>query len=467
MAHRIKTFKPTSDENSKFGAVFEWLNHMKFFLLISTLLYAHPLLAQQTISGTFSPADDYTWLIAYHLNPGTQVYVADTAIKDGKFEMKIPENSPIGTYRLVYAVPQEEFNFDMLYTGNEDLELTFNTSSGLAFTRSKENILFNTYFKAIQEAERRLISYYSNGITDKNEFERITHNYMAIQHSFMERATNLVVQDFIKANRPYIPPKYETINQYVKNRKEHYFDVLDVTNPILQASRFLTDKLGNYVFTALPLEQLTAEETEKAMQENLKTVVEKLGGVSDRYQFSVLYSVWTQASSSNFHNLADFIYNGYLKTTASTPENQNIVAEIELQNRLRLGAFAPDITWKDGLELQSLSELEGYENYLLVFWSSTCGHCLRELPALHKRLKENTSIKVVAVGLEYDDVIWKVEATKLEAFEHAIALGKWDSEYADLYGIESTPTYFILDKDKRIIAKPENDKEVVEFVEKK
>lgn len=440
---------------------------MKNFLFVTIHLLALSIQAQHTISGTFSPADDYTWLIAYHLKPDTQVYVADTAIKDGKFEMKIPDNSPTGTYRLVYAVPQEEFNFEILFTGKEDLELTFNTSNGLAFTRSKENILFSTYFKEIQDAERQLISYYSNGAADKNEFEKITSDYLTIQHSFMEMSTNLVVQDFIKANRPYIPPKYETVNQYVQNRKEHYFDVLDVTNPVLQASSFLTDKLGNYVFTALPLEQLTAEETEKAMQENLKTVVEKLDGVSDRYQFNILYSVWSQANSSNFHNLADIIYNRYLTTKARTPENQNIVAEIELQNRLRLGAVAPDIKWKDGADLQTLSKLEGHENYVLVFWSSTCGHCLRELPALHKRLKENTRVKVVAVGLEDEDTIWKVESTKLEAFEHAIALGKWDSEYAALYGIESTPTYFILDKDKRIIAKPENDKEVVEFLEMK
>ena len=244
---------------------------MKNFFLISALLLSLSLQAQHTISGTFSPAEDYTWLIAYHLKPGTQVYVADTAIKEGEFEMKIPENSPMGTYRLVYAVPQEEFNFDIIYTGNEDLELTFNDNEGLAFTTSKENILFSTYFKEIQEAEGRLILHYTSGSTDIDEFKKITQNYMAIQHSFMERSDGLMVQEFIKANKPYIPPKYETINQYVENRKDYYFDNLDVTNSVLQASRFLTDKLSNYIFTALPLDQMSTEETEKIMQENLKT----------------------------------------------------------------------------------------------------------------------------------------------------------------------------------------------------
>lgn len=439
---------------------------MKNFLLVPILLFTTLLQAQHTISGTFSPAEDYTWLIAYHLKPGTQVYIADTAIKDGKFEMKILENAPTGVYRLVYAVPQEEFNFDILYTGKEDLNLSFNSTEGPAFTTSKENILFSTYFKEIQGAERRLISFYTNGSTDKNEFEKITHNYMALQHSFMERSEGLTVQNFIKANKPYIPPRYETINQYVQHRKKYYFDAIDISNPFLQASGFLTDKLGNYVFTALPLVQMNPDETQKAMQENLNTVVEKLKGTPEKQQFSILYSIWTQASASNFNVLSDAIFNDYLKTQAATSENQKIIAEIELHNRLRLGAVAPEIEWKQGENLNSLSKLEGFENYVLVFWSSTCGHCLRELPALHKKLSENVNVKVVAVGLEDDDANWKVESEKLEAFEHAIALGKWDSEYADLYGIDSTPTYFILDKDKKICAKPENDKAVVEFLKK-
>ena len=439
---------------------------MKDFLLLPLFFLVISLQAQSSISGTFSPAEDYTWLIAYHLKPDTQVYLADTAIKDGKFEMTLPENSPSGSYRLVYAVPQEKFYFDIIYTGKERLELTFNTERGPSFATSQENILFSTYFEEIQEAERRLISQYTNGSSSIDEFNKITQIYRAVQHSFMEKSADLMVQEFIIANKPYIPQTFETIDSYVKKRKEHYFDALDVSNPVLQASGFLSDKLSNYVFTALPLEAMTTKETEKARHENLKTVVEKLNGTSDAYKFNMLHTIWMQASARSFQNLSDTIYDDYLKAKATSPEHQKIVAEIELQNRLRLGAIAPEITWKDGADLKSLSKLDGSENYVLVFWSSTCGHCLREIPALHKRLKENTKVKVVAIGLEDNDANWKIESAKLEAFEHAIALGKWDSEYANLYGIASTPTYFILDKDKHIIAKPESDKDVVEFLEK-
>ena len=210
---------------------------------------------------------------------------------------------------------------------------------------------------------------------------------------------------------------------------------------------------------------MTTEDTQKAMEENLRAVANKLKGLSNAYEFSVFYSMWNQATTSGYLILADTIFKDHLKPIANTPEHRKLIAEIELQNRIRLGALAPEIEWKDGDETKSLSGLTGSENYVLVFWSSTCGHCLRELPALHKRLKGNSNVKVIAIGLEDDEVNWKKESAKLNDFEHAIALGKWESDYADLYGIDSTPTYFILDKDKKIIAKPENDKEVVEFLE--
>lgn len=453
-------------ENGNFGVVIAQYNDMRSFLLILVLSISATLGAQHTISGTFSPAEDYTWLIAYHLKPGAQDYVADGPIKEGKFELSFAENSPAGTYRLVYAIPQEEYNFDVFFTGKEDVALHFDSDKGLTFTASNENIVFNNYLSRIQEAEHRLISYYTSGSVEKDEFETIVEDLHTVQNSFVEKSANLNVSTFIKANRPYIPSEYETANQYVNNRKAHYFDALNLADPALQASGFLTEKLLNYVFTALPPEPMKPEESEALMMENLKTIIQKLEGVSNAYQFNLLYSIWSEASAKKLPLLSAYVYQDYLKSIASTPAHQELVAAIELEKRIQLGAMAPEIVWKKDGTLQSLSELEGYDNYVLVFWSSTCGHCLNELPALHKRLKKHTNVKVLAVGLEDDDKTWKTESAKLNNFDHAIALGKWDSEYALTYGINGTPTYFILDQEKRILAKPENDKGVVEFLEK-
>jgi len=223
----------------------------------------------------------------------------------------------------------------------------------------------------------------------------------------------------------------------------------------------------NYVFTALPLEQTGPETNEMHIQENVNTIVKKLDGINDAYQFSVLYTLWSQAAASRLNAVSDYTYNSFLKELAIKTENAQTILDIEVHNRLRIGAKAPDLEWSENDKAQKLSTHQEGENYLLVFWSSTCSHCLKELPALHKELGKNEKLKVIAIGLEDNETNWTIESQKLPNFIHTIALGKWDSVYADLYNIQATPSYFLLDNEKRILAKPESDKDVVELLRQK
>lgn len=438
---------------------------MKNALFTFFLLATIGLQAQYSISGTFMPAKDYKWLIAYRLKPGTQNYIADTAVQNGVFSLKIPENSEPGTYRLVYAVPQEEFYFDVIYNGKEDISLAFDIKNGVSFLNSKENILFNTYFKEINDLEQQIVDFYVKGSTNKKEYFSITRQMSDLQNSYELKSKGLMANHFIKSNKPYIPGEYKSVNDYVNGKKDAYFNTLEIDNPILQASGFLTNKLVNFVFTALPLETITLKERQEAIIANVDIINNKTAAVNTNYKVHLLYTLWAQASASDNNITSDYIYDTYLKTLATEAGNQEIVNQIEVHNRLRLGAIAPEIKWQKSSVQSSLSSLIGAENYIIVFWSSTCSHCLRELPALHSKLKNNQNVKVVAVGLEDDDITWEQESARMPHFEHAIALGKWESEYAKLYDIHQTPTYFILDTDKRFIAKPEDDVAVIKFLE--
>ena len=439
---------------------------MHKILFIVIFFFTFSTQGQGTISGTFSPAKEYSWGIAYKLKPGTQVYVADTAIKKGKFNLTIPENSTPGMYRIVYAIPQEEFYFDVLYNGKEDIEFTFNIDDGPKFTASEENVIYQSYTEAINTIEQEVVNFYLSGETDKKKFSKLAQQSKDTQALYVEKSKGLLVHEFIKANTLPIPPKHTTIEDYIAFKKEHYFNNVDMKNPVLLASTFLTDKIGNYVFTALPTEIMSQDKTEKEINNNVKLVNTIIQENTDSYRLHVMYSLWSQAAASNFNIVSDYIYNSYLKELATTAKNEEIINQIETHNRLRLGAIPPEVTWKENQKKQTLSTLTGADNYVLVFWSSTCSHCLKELPALHKKLKNNTQVTVIAVGLESDDITWKKESSKLSSFKHAIALGKWDSEYAKLYNIQATPTYYLLDKEKHIIAKPENDKELIELLNK-
>lgn len=452
---------------TKFWFSFCQATIMKKTLVILFAFFALQVSAQHTVSGTFSPAEEYTWLMAYRLKPGSQIYIADTAIKDGSFTLTMPEDAEPGTYRIVYAVPQEDFNFDVVYNGKENIVLVFDDAEGLAFTQSIENIMLNTYLAELAQIEAEIIQFYSLQETDTTIFNAITKKLKAHQNLFETKSEGMFVHNFITSNKPYIPNKYESVQEYIATKKQAYFNAINFSNPFLQSSGFLTDKVSNYAFTALPLTMQTKKETEDEIIKNVAHINGILSDLNANFKFYLYNDLWNNAVAYDFKVASDFIYTSKLKELAEITNNIEIKMNIEAHNRLRLGEIAPEIVWKDGIHKKQLSTLEPAENYILIFWSSTCGHCLSELPALHKKLKENTTIKVIAIGLEDSSENWNIESKNLPNFEHVISLGKWDSEYADLYDVHATPTYFILDSEKRIMAKPQDDKAVVEFLESK
>ena len=76
--------------------------HIIITVLISLIAFSSE--GQQAISGNFIPATDYKWLIVYQLTPGSQNYIADTAIEDGYFKLELPENTAIGMYMQVTSL---------------------------------------------------------------------------------------------------------------------------------------------------------------------------------------------------------------------------------------------------------------------------------------------------------------------------------------------------------------------------
>ena len=100
----------------------------------------------------------------------------------------------------------------------------------------------------------------------------------------------------------------------------------------------------------------------------------------------------------------------------------------------------------------TLYDLHGAEQYLIIFWSSTCSHCEEELPIVKSILPKK--IKVVAIGIEDNSDNWKKAIINFPNFIHVLALEKWNNSIVNAYSVNATPTYFLLDADKKIIAKP-------------
>lgn len=432
-----------------------------FYLLLMTI----GLHAQGSLSGNFAPPKDFKWLIIYKLTPSGEEYVVDTAIKDGFFTLKMPDTAQPGMYRLVYAVPQDEYYIDLIYNSKENVKFNFDLEEGLTVTNSLENKWFNEYLKKIDAAQDNLMEFYEAGGETGQKYQSLISELKQVQDYYEKNEVETIAHEFITSNRSYLPKTYEPLAEFLKHKKQHHFDYLNLNNTILQSSNFLTDKISKYVFAAIPSGIKSKEELEEEVNKNVKTVAEIIKGTPKGFQIKAFHQLWKIADVNTMATVEDYIFDQHLKQLAITNGNQKMVDKIETEARLRIGAMAPEITWTANGKKHALSTITNAENYLLIFWSSTCSHCLSELPALHKELKKFNSIKVIAVGLEEDELNWKKVSATLPSFKHAIALGKWESDYAHTFNIQKTPTYFILDSNKRFIAKPESDIEVIEFLE--
>lgn len=112
-----------------------------------------------------------------------------------------------------------------------------------------------------------------------------------------------------------------------------------------------------------------------------------------------------------------------------------------------------------GLENQMVSLQDIDTEYILVdFWASWCKPCQKEIPYLKEALdkyKDKLSIYAVSIDRYHDSWIKGITRDGSESFIHVIGSDKQGLPNAAVQGlgIKSIPSNFLLDKDKRIVAK--------------
>jgi len=130
---------------------------------------------------------------------------------------------------------------------------------------------------------------------------------------------------------------------------------------------------------------------------------------------------------------------------------------------MKVGNLAPDFELKVESDPQndskggkrkagSLYTLKA-EKVLVVFWSSACPHCMEELPKINEWAALQKEIKVIAVSLDTDKTLHQETIKQFSNLVHTCDYKGWETEAATEYYIAATPTYILLDKDKKVLGK--------------
>lgn len=120
----------------------------------------------------------------------------------------------------------------------------------------------------------------------------------------------------------------------------------------------------------------------------------------------------------------------------------------------QIGNKVPNITFEKAVNgKKSLYDIKANQK-LIVFWASWCPACQQEIPYIKEFYKDFKAKggEIVAISLDYDEKAFNNAIKELPWYNYSDLL-RWDSPIAAEFGINSTPTLLLIDKDNKLIKK--------------
>ncbi len=423
------------------------------------------------VQGTIEQAEEGTvWLASYY---GDRFRVTDSMeTSSGFFYFVLPEDTPPGIYRIIYADRIGEVRYqnrfvEFIFNG-ENMEITVaSTESGPVpyFENSLENRVYKEFmdFELGYEAEvmglygmlypQRSATEEQDSLVDRyNELQRERDAYM---DSLTRQHPDLFAVRIMNAFRsPYIPGEMSHV-QRIDTLKQCFFDRAAIEDPALLAAPVYTYKLIDYLSL---YKDRTLDMTEQEEQ-FVQAVDQIMVHVSQDQELRGFVAEFLLEGFEmlNMEKVQMHLAEYYLDEACESDLVELVLSRMEGYKRMAPGEPAPDFVLRDvDGKVHQLSRMQD-PWVLLVFWSSTCEACRKLMPELNRwYLSENTlDLEIVALSIDtsaanFEYLFRQLNPTWITAHD---PLG-WNGKVATDYHVYATPALFLLDRQRNIVAKP-------------
>lgn len=414
--------------------------------------------------------------IGYYM--GQMKYTPVQKVKaDELGNLKFTGTEPLKCGVYLCLLPKSYFEF-VVTKESQFFSLATDTAElvqNMKITNSPPNTLFYDFQKYVNvrakrlqnEKNRDIIDSLSNEITKKKESLIKNNPTSFVAHVL--RAT-----DEVKINTIY-KKDGKTVDTVATSRlyKEHYFDNIDFCDECLIRSPVFVPKFEKY------FDEWVYQDPDSLIKD-VNKVIKKAECNKEMYRYVVGYLSNKYETSKTMGQDAVFVdiaFRNYcdpakkywrkdfgkdtLKTWwVDTATINKICGRARILDNVLLGKVAPNMFLQDSLgNYMPLHTLKS-KYLILCFWDSDCGHCQKEVPKLfefyNKYKDSGKGIGVVAVNIERKDEGWKkfirTHNLKGPAWFNLRDRGN-HTNFHDTYDIYATPVIYILDENKKIIAK--------------
>jgi len=447
-----------------------------FIVLIFSILSVSTF-AQHTITGNFPPlAGQQVRLIGID---GFGIYAIDST--------KVSEQ---GVFKLNYADKDRGMGYlaaadnkaYFVVLANEDIQLkgeVLSVPESIVTISGKENKLFVQYAVEHPKREQALSAWvYLRKIYQADSlFAKQKYPQQAIETE-MQRIKQ-EDNDFLKSLDPesyvswFLPTRklVSSVSTVAQYRTEEIpatleaFRKMDYTDERLYKSGLLKDAIESHFWLlenmGQPLDTVYKEIniSTNFLITNLSKNEKKFNEIT-KYLFDLL-------ERQSLLQASEYLAIKVL-TQNSCTVNDDLAKQLESYRAMKKGNTAPDIVFsgdvlKSGLVIKTPNRLSDIQSSykVVIFGASWCPKCAEELTQLlplYEKWKSK-GVEVVFISLDTDKAVFK-NFTSIFPFISMCDYKKWGTQVVKDYYVFATPTLFILDKDQKIILRPNSVKQI-------
>jgi thiol-disulfide isomerase/thioredoxin len=408
--------------------------------------------------------------------------------------VKLNENSE-GVFRgdkklqggiYLIGFPSKSNFFEMLVDKQQKFSILADTTiagNGVKFVNSPDNTLFSTYQQFVGEKGSAIFSL-KEGL--KNAKTKADTTAIVDKISVLDEEMNKYREQLIAKNPEALLTTYliamrePTLTGVYKNPvtkedstnafnfyKSKFWEGVNFWDGRLAYTTFFEDKLDKYFQQLVaPNPDTIIKEIDKMM--SFATINEEMTRFLLVKFINRYYNQKYMWEDAIFVHLFEKYFANKKYSWLSEAGKKNITERAYSLMANIFGSPASEVQLPDSTgKIKSLYSTEAPYT-LVVFWDPMCGHCKETLPRIDsiyraKWKAENLKIFAVAKENEGTPTDWKkfISEKKLEGWVHvyyskAAEKSRVDGNlpgYSQLYDVQQFPTLYLLDKDKRIVAK--------------
>ncbi|MGB0838573.1 MAG: redoxin domain-containing protein [Chitinophagales bacterium] len=423
---------------------------------------------------------DTVCYLGYHY--GNKIYAEDTFDINSKGVTVLAgeKKLPSGIYTVI--IPKQGF-FEILID-QEQQEFSIETDTThyintMTVKGSELNALFNAYQRVLVNNQKQIgkLKKQKNNLPDAHldsldiidakmgELNRVIneHRLMVMK----QHPETFLATIFRSMKEPVIPEEIQKDKQSAyRYFRAHFWDDIDFTNEGLLRTPILKSKLDFYFERLVP-------KMPDSICVAAKELIEKTKGNKKVFRYFTANLTYTYETSKTMGMDAVFVCLAeeyYMSGQAYWMDSSKMAKMKERVYRLRpnlIGKQAPQLMLLDTADNKvNLYDVEA-DFTILYFYSYDCGHCKKSTPKwldIYHEMKDK-NVAVLGIVTKTDKKQWKkfIDKYKLDWINAYDPTGR--SRMHAWYDIYSTPTVYVLDKNKKILAKRLGEDQAKQMIE--